>query len=61
MKFEGLSLVDDFDAEGSGRTDDALDNVLHGGVLQLKAVILRFDLCNLIYGTHGHHTCDLVP
>lgn len=61
MKFEGLSLIDDFDAEGSGGTDDALDNVLHGDVLQLKAVVLRFDLCNLIYGPHSYHPSDLMP
>ncbi len=60
-KFKGLSLIDDFDAEGPGWTDDALDNVLHRDVSQLKAVILWFDPCNLIYGPHRHHACDLMP
>lgn len=57
---KGDLLVDNLDSQRPSRAYYAFDDCFHGGIPHLEALVLGFDLCDLIYSSHRHHARCLV-
>lgn len=53
-------LVDNLDAQRPGRADDALDHRFQRRVSHFEALVLGFDLGDLVHGPDRHHPRRLV-